>query len=73
MFGFRRTCVKNNYEKKEMIPLTKEEKDIHNKQKVCLICKKRLLLIITIKNIVRLEIIVIILGNIKVLLMIFAT
>ena len=30
-----------NYEKKEMIPLTKEEKKIHNKQKVCYICKKR--------------------------------
>ena len=30
-----------NYEKKEMIPLTKEEKDWHNQQKVCHICKKR--------------------------------
>ena len=29
-----------NYEKKEMIPLTKEEKDWHNQQKVCHICKK---------------------------------
>ena len=37
---FRRTCNKNNYEKKEMIPLTKEEEDWHNKQKVCHICKK---------------------------------
>ena len=30
-----------NYEKEEMIPLTKEEKKIHNEQKVCYICKKR--------------------------------
>ena len=29
-----------NYEKKEMIPLTKKEREIHNKQKVCYICKK---------------------------------
>ena len=29
-----------NYEKKEMIPLTKEEKKIHREQKVCYICKK---------------------------------
>ena len=30
----------SNYEKKEMIPLTKEEKNWHNMQKVCHICKK---------------------------------
>ena len=30
-----------NYEKKEMIPLTKEEEKKHNKQEVCHICKKR--------------------------------
>ena len=30
-----------NYEKKEMIPLTKKEEKKHNKQKVCYICKKR--------------------------------
>ena len=29
-----------NYEKKEMILLTKEEKDWHNQQKVCYICKR---------------------------------
>ena len=29
-----------NYEEKEMIPLTKEEKKVHNQQKVCYICKK---------------------------------
>ena len=62
-----------NYEKKEMIPLTKEEKKSHRIQKRCYICKKSLVLMITIKNIIRLEIIVIILGNIEVLLMISAT
>ena len=29
-----------NYEKKKMIPLTKEGKEIHNMQKVCYICKR---------------------------------
>ena len=29
-----------NYEKKEMMPLTEEEKRNHSKQKVCYICKK---------------------------------
>ena len=57
-----------NYEKKEMIPLTKEEKRSHA---ICV--KKNLVLMITIKVIIRLEIIVIILGNMEVLLMISAT
>ena len=30
-----------NYEKKELILLTKEETNMHNQQKVCYICKKR--------------------------------
>ena len=30
-----------NYEKKEMIPLTKEEHKMHNERKICFICKKR--------------------------------
>ena len=30
-----------DYEKKELIPLTKKEEKIDNKQKVCYICKKR--------------------------------
>ena len=64
---------KINYEKKEMIPLTKEEKRYHRIQRRCYICKKSLVLMITIKNIIRLEIIVIILGSIEVLLMITAT
>ena len=29
-----------NYEKTEMIPLTKKERKMHHKQKVCHICKK---------------------------------
>ena len=29
-----------NYEKKDMIPLTKKEEKKHNKQEVCYICKK---------------------------------
>ena len=29
-----------NYEKKEMIPLTKKEEKTHNKQKFCYICRK---------------------------------
>ena len=31
-----------NYEKKEIIPLTKKEKKKHNKQEVCYICRKEL-------------------------------
>ena len=30
-----------NYEKKDMIPLTKKEEKQHNEQKVCYICKKK--------------------------------
>ena len=30
-----------DYEKKEMIALTKEEKKMHNEHKVCYICNKR--------------------------------
>ena len=63
----------NNYEKKEMIPLTKEEKRSYRASRRCYIYKKSLVLMITRKNIKRLEIIVIILGNIEVLLMISAT
>ena len=29
-----------NYEKKEMIPLTDEEKETHENQKICYICDK---------------------------------
>ena len=58
-----------NYEKKEMIPLTKEEKRAHRIQRRCYICKKkRLVLMIAI----RLESMVIILENTEELLMISA-
>ena len=40
-----------NHEKKEIIPLTKEDEKMHNEQKFCYICKKRyLVLMITIKS-----------------------
>ena len=31
-----------NYEKKEIIPLTNEEKESYEKQKVCYMCQKRI-------------------------------
>ena len=40
-----------NYEKKEIIPLTKEEKKRHNEQLFAMYVKKYLVLMITIKNI----------------------
>ena len=41
LFRLKRTCnKKTDYEKKEMIPLTKKEEKKHSKQKVCYICKK---------------------------------
>ena len=54
-----------------MMPLTNEEKKLHCKQKICYICKKKNL-VLMIKNIKRLEIIVITTENIEELLMIFA-
>ena len=41
---------KNNCEKKDMIPLTKEEKDDYNNQKVCYICKKEFITSNTIES-----------------------
>ena len=38
-----------NHEKKQMIPLTYEENKSYKKQKVCYICKKKLILIKMIK------------------------
>ena len=32
-----------NYEEKEMIPLTDEEKEFYEKQNLCHICKKKIL------------------------------
>ena len=40
---------KINYEKKEMILLTDEENKSYEKQKVCYICKKKFVLIMTMK------------------------
>ena len=62
-----------NYEKKEIIPLTKEEKKLIVLQEDAIYAKKSLVLMITINNIIMLEIIVTTLGNIEVLLMISAT
>ena len=63
-----------SYEKNEMIPLTKEEKKLIVLQENALYAKERsLVLMMIIKNIIKLEIIVTILGNVEVLLMIFAT
>ena len=42
-----------NYEKKKMIPLTKKEEKYHNNQKVCYICKKKLIQMIAIKNTIK--------------------
>ena len=54
--------------KKEMIPLTNEEKKLHHKQKICYICKKGFSTDDNNKS----EIIVITLENIEELLKIFA-
>ena len=62
-----------NYEKKEMIPLTKKEEKKHNKQEVCHICRKRFSTDDNNKKNIKLQIIVTILKNIEVLLMISAT
>ena len=48
-----------------MIPLTHNENKSYKNQKVCYNAKKDLVLMITIKNIIKLEIIVIILENIE--------
>ena len=42
-----------NYEKKEKTLLTKKEEKMRNEQKVCNICKKDLVLMITIENITK--------------------
>ena len=75
LFRLTKTCNKIiDYEKKEMIPLTKKEEKKHNKREGCYICKKKdLVPTITIKNIIRLETIVTTLENMEVLLMISAT
>ena len=59
-----------DYEKKEITPLTNEERKLHREQKVCYICKSNLVLMI--KHTKRLEIIFFTLEKIEELLMIFA-
>ena len=60
-----------NYEKKEMMPLTIEENKLYHEHNFYYIYKQNLVLIM--KNIIKSEIIAIVLENIEVLLMIFAT
>ena len=62
-----------NYEKKEMIPLTKKKRKTITSKTFVVYVKNYLVLTIAIKSIIRLKIIVTILENIEVLLMIFAT
>ena len=57
-----------NCEKKKMIPLTTKEEIDYNKQKICYICKKKL-----IKKIIKEEIIAFIQENIEVLLIMYVT
>ena len=60
-----------NYEKKEMISLTNEEKKYIMSKKLAINVKKDLVLTMTIKNIIKSEIVVIILENIGELFTIF--
>ena len=64
--------INNEKKKKEMIPLTSEEKKLHGQQKKCIHAKKYLVLMMITKYIIKSEIIVITLEKIEELLMIFA-
>ena len=55
-----------------MMPLTSEERKLHLSKKNVIYAKMDLVLIMAITNIIKLEIIVIILENIEELFMIFA-
>ena len=59
-----------NYGKKEMIPLTDEEKESYENQKICHVCEKEFSTDNKDKKIIKSEIIVIILENIEELLII---
>ena len=61
-----------NYEKKEMIQLTNEEKESYEKQQVCYICEKNLVLIKMMNNTAKSKIIVITQENLEEPLIIFA-
>ena len=57
-----------NFKKKKMKFLTKEQHGSYGNAKICYICKKKMKInILKIKNVVKLEIIVIIQGKIEVL------
>ena len=60
-----------DYEKKEMISLTNEEKETYREQKVCYICKKRISIDDKNKKYYKVRDIVITRENIEELLMIF--
>ena len=60
-----------SYEKNEMIPLTNEERKIHRRQKNITYAKKDLVQMMTIKSMIKSEIIVTTQGNIEKLPMIF--
>ena len=62
-----------DHQKKKMILLTYKENKSYKKQKFVIHVKKELVLIMTIKNILKLEIIAIILGNTEKLLIVFET
>ena len=64
--------INNEKKKKEMIPLTSEEKKLHGQQKKFRHAKKYLVLMTITKNIIKSEIIVITLEKTEELLMIFA-
>ena len=61
-----------NYEKTEMIPLTNEEQNYIVRKKYVIYVKTDLVLMMTIKIIIKSEIIVITLENIEEVLMIFS-
>ena len=65
-----------NYEEKEMILLTNKENKSYEKQKVCFVCKKNLVLMKIIKihlnYTIKSEIIVITQENLEELLIVFA-
>ena len=65
-----------NYKEKEMIPLTDKETKSYEKQKVCYICKKEFsadeMIKMHLNNTIKSEIIVIIPGKLKELLIVFA-
>ena len=65
-----------NYEKKEMIPLTKKENNFYNEQEICYICKEKFCMDKDNKNYTnkkRLKIIVIIQENLEGLRIVYAT